>query len=123
MLRRGGGGRGGGRGGRIGFRSSRPMSSVSRRYYGFHTYAYAGAACLHTDKVCIKEANERAKGLISPLYIVGICVMMCVLACCLLDCMKKRKPNGDTDDSEYETKKPNFTLTKSLTKKETTDVP
>jgi len=56
-LRRGGKGMGRGKGGissiRFGAGRGRPLSAVWKRYYGFHTYAYAGAPCLHTDKVCI----------------------------------------------------------------------
>ena len=65
---RGGGGRGGRRSGRRGdstFTSSfksgglLAMSSATRRNYGVHYYAVAGAPCILTDTVCINADKKK----------------------------------------------------------------
>jgi len=95
-LRRGGGGRGGRS--RGGFRSARrgnrrPMSSTTRRYYGFHYYAYAGGPCLPKDLECIKEDTPGLNWL-------SFLLLCCFIFCCLMLCncdMEGRETSSDKD--------------------------
>ena len=88
------GGRGGRRSGRRSSRSRRrgdstfyssfnsgglhAMSSATRRNYGVHYYAVAGAPCILTDTVCINEDRKRFNWAAIPIL---CCICICIALC------------------------------------------